>query len=83
VNKQKIFPVNVDDFNFRISFVNEIQVKAGVTNFITENWKKSKKEIRFINRVTFVNDTLPFNIDLSIVLYIIVIYLFNLVVIYR
>lgn len=69
VNKQKIFPVNVDDFNFRISFVNEIQVKAGVTNFITENWKKSKKEIRFINRVTFVNDTLPFNIDLSIVKY--------------
>ena len=69
VNKQKIFPVNFDDFNFRISFVNEIQVKAGITNFITENWKKSKKEIRFINRVTFVNDTLPFNIDLSIVKY--------------
>jgi hypothetical protein len=62
----KIFPVNFDDFNFRVSYSNEEEVKHGVKNFIIENWKKSKKVFRYLNRVTFIHKDYPFNVDISI-----------------
>jgi hypothetical protein len=67
--KEKLFPVNIDDFNFRVSFSNEETVKKGVQTFIIENWKKSKKTFRYLNRVTFKHDDYPFNVDISIVKY--------------
>uniref|UniRef100_A0A6C0EQ15 mRNA (guanine-N(7))-methyltransferase n=1 Tax=viral metagenome TaxID=1070528 RepID=A0A6C0EQ15_9ZZZZ len=69
INKQKVFPINFDDFNFRVSYVKEDKVNTGIQNFILENFKKSKKEFRFINRVTFAHKDLPFNVDISIVKY--------------
>ena len=66
INKEKIFPVDFDDFNFRVSYQTEEKVKKGIQNFILENWKKSKKEFRFINRVTFQHPEYPFNVDISI-----------------
>jgi len=68
-NKEKIFPVNVDDFNFRVSYSKEETIKQGVRSFIMENWKKSKKVFRYLNRVTFVHSDYPFNVDVSIVKY--------------
>jgi len=65
-NKERIFPVNFDDFNFRVSYVNEEDVKTGVKNYIMDNWKNSKKTFRYINRVTFNHPDYPFNIDISI-----------------
>ena len=62
----KIFPVNFDDFNFRVSYSNEEEIKYGVKNFIIENWKKSKKTFRYLNRVTFTHKDYPFNVDISI-----------------
>ena len=64
--KEKVWPVNFDDFNFRVSYVNEERVKTGVKNYIMDNWKNSKKTFRYINRVTFTNNEYPFNIDISI-----------------
>ena len=69
INKEKIFPVDVDDFNFRVSYQTEITVKSGIQNGILENWRKSKKEFRFINRVSFEHPDYPFIIDISIVKY--------------
>ena len=66
INKQKIFPVDFDDFNFRVSYQTEEKVKTGIQNFIKENWKKSKKEFRLINRVTFEHPDYPFKVDISI-----------------
>jgi hypothetical protein len=66
INKEKVFPVDFDDFNFRVSYQTEEKVKKGIQNFILDNWKKSKKEFRFINRVTFQHEDYPFNIDISI-----------------
>ena len=66
INKQKIFPVDFDDFNFRVSYQTEEKVKTGIQNFIIENWKKSKKEFRLINRVTFEHPKYPFKVDISI-----------------
>ena len=65
-NKNKVYPVNFDDFNFRVSYVNEEEVKMGVKNYILDNWKNSKKTFRYINRVTFKHNDYPFNIDISI-----------------
>jgi mRNA (guanine-N7-)-methyltransferase len=62
----KIFPVNFDDFNFRVSYSNEEEIKHGVKNFIIDNWKKSKKTFRYLNRVTFTHKDYPFNVDISI-----------------
>ena len=69
INKERIYPVDFDDFNFRVSYQTEETVKSGVKNFTLENWKKSKKEFRFMNRVSFEHPDYPFIIDLSIVKY--------------
>ena len=58
-----------DDFNFRVSISNEETIsktsKIGIDVF--ENWNKTKKVFRYMNRVTFTNSSMPFKIDLSIV----------------
>jgi hypothetical protein len=60
---------NFDDFNFRVSLNNEETVsktgKIGLDVF--ENWNKTKKVFRYMNRVTFTHKDYPFKIDLSIV----------------
>ena len=66
INREKVYPVDVDDFNFRVSYQTEDKVKKGIQNYILENWKKSKKEFRFINRVTFEHPDYPFKVDISI-----------------
>ena len=65
-NKNKVFPVNFDDFNFRVSY--QIENKSPKSkNFIIQNWSKTKKTFRYLNRVTFYNDEFPILFDLSIV----------------
>ena len=65
-NKNKVFPVNFDDFNFRVSY--QIENKAPKSRgFIIQNWSKTKKTFRYLNRVTFYNDEFPILFDLSIV----------------
>lgn len=58
-----------DDFNFSVSYKNERQInkrgKQGAD--IIEGWDNSKKTFRYINRITYVKEGLPFKIDLSIV----------------
>jgi hypothetical protein len=66
VNKKMIRPVDINDFNFRVSLQSEERVKKGIENHIIENWRKSKKEFRYLNRVTFERPDLPVRIDLSI-----------------
>jgi hypothetical protein len=65
-DKKIIRPVDMDDFNFRVSLQTEEEVKKGIENYIMENWRKSKKEFRYLNRVSFVHDLYPVTIDLSI-----------------
>jgi len=66
INSEKIYPVDFDDFNFRVSYQTEEKVKKGVENYILESYKKSKKVFRFINRVTFQHEDYPFKVDISI-----------------
>jgi hypothetical protein len=65
-NKKMVRPVDINDFNFRVSLQAEEIVKKGVENHIIENWRKSKKEFRYLNRVTFEHPDFPVKVDLSI-----------------
>jgi mRNA (guanine-N7-)-methyltransferase len=60
-------PVDMNDFNFRISLQTEQNANKSIENYIIENWRKSKKEFRYLNRVTFTRNDLPFLVELSIV----------------
>ena len=66
INKERIYPIDFDEFNFRVSLQTEEKVKRNIQNFVIENWRKSKKEFRFINRVSFEHPDHPFIIDVSI-----------------
>jgi len=64
--KTMLRALDFDDFNFRISLQTEEKVKKGVENNIIENWRKSKKEFRYLNRVTFTHPDYPVLVDISI-----------------
>jgi len=62
-------PVNFDDFNFRVSYQieEELSIGGGIVRGILDNWTKTKKTFRYINRVTFQHEDIPIRVDLSIV----------------
>lgn len=66
---QRLAPVNFDDFNFRVTYQVEEKMSAGggVVKGILDNWQKTKKTFRYINRVTFQHPELPVKVDISIV----------------
>uniref|UniRef100_A0A6C0LCJ4 mRNA (guanine-N(7))-methyltransferase n=1 Tax=viral metagenome TaxID=1070528 RepID=A0A6C0LCJ4_9ZZZZ len=67
--EERIMPVNFDDFNFRVSYQVEEKMSSsgGVVKGILDNWIKSKKTFRYINRVTFQHSSIPVKVDVSIV----------------
>ena len=69
MNEDKLSDVNFNDFNFRVSYQteDELSVMGGVARDISDNWEKSKKTFRYINRVTFAHPDYPINVDISIV----------------
>jgi hypothetical protein len=70
IDGQPIRPVDFNDFHFRVSYSNEDVLNTNtdriVRNMIDE-WDKSKKIFRYMNRVTFRHDKYPINVDISIV----------------
>ena len=68
-NDERLFTVNMDDFNFRVSYQTEekMGVNTGQVKSTIETWEKSKKYFRYINRVTFSHEELPILVDLSII----------------
>jgi hypothetical protein len=66
INNNKIFPVNFDEFNFRVSYQVEETITMSSKNFIIQNWDKNKKTFRYLNRVTFTHPDYPINVDISI-----------------
>jgi len=65
-DKKIIRPVDFNEFNFRVSLQTEEKISKFIENYILDNWRKSKKEIRYINRVTFSHPNYPVLIDISI-----------------
>ena len=68
-NGKPQYPINFDDFNFRISYQKERNLSrtSGIIRNTIATWPDNKKVFRYINRVTLVHKSLPFKVDLSIV----------------
>ena len=69
INDQRVEKADFDDFNFRVTYSNEetINKNSKIAKDIIDNWLKTKKSFRYINRVSFIKEGIPFRIDLSIV----------------
>ena len=76
MKKQDVFIDNApvrsadfNDFNFRVTYKTEetISKRGKMGQEILSNWDKSKKQFRYINRVSYTKPNFPFRIDLSIV----------------
>jgi len=66
---QPQYPVNVDDFNFRLALSSENKL-LNTTNAVrdtVDKWNDNKKIFRYLNRYTLQHPDLPFLVDLSIV----------------
>lgn len=66
---QPIYPVNVDDFNFRLalSSENKLASTSDAVRDTVDKWNDNKKIFRYLNRYTLQHPDLPFLVDLSIV----------------
>ena len=72
VYKQKnkpIYPVNVNDYNFRLTLSSEYKLapSANIVKDTLEKWNENRKTFRYLNRFSLKHPDLPFIVDLSIV----------------
>ena len=67
IDDKKVYPVYFDDFNFKVSFQLEKSINMGVKKEIIDNWTKTKKTFRYLNRVSFIHEDYPIKVDISIV----------------
>ena len=69
INDEPVQSADFNDFNFRVTYKNEekVSINSKIGNELLSNWDKSKKQFRYINRVTYNHNELPFMIELSIV----------------
>ena len=67
--QQPLYPVNVDDYNFRLSLSSEytLSPSSNAVKDTLEKWNENKKTFRYLNRYSLKHPDLPFVIDLSIV----------------
>jgi len=65
----QVYPVNIDNFNFRVSYSNEtnLTTNSPMVKGLLHEWGNNKKNFRLMKRVTFTHPSSPFKIDLSIV----------------
>jgi hypothetical protein len=67
--KDKYYPIDYDDFEFRLNYKEEKFLKTNqplLTN-ILNGWNDSKKTFRLIKRTTLKHPDLPYQIDCSII----------------
>ena len=68
-NNDTIYPVNFDDFNFKVSLnnENELSINNPIVKNIVDTWNDNTKFFRYIKRHTLKHPDFPFNVDISIV----------------
>lgn len=69
IDSSPVKSADFNDFNFRVTYKNEESIgkNSKIGQDLITNWDKSKKQFRYINRVSYIASGLPFRIDLSIV----------------
>ena len=68
-NDEIIKKVEMEDYNFRVSFQNEndIQLQSNLGRKIIDKWNDSLKLFRLMNRVRFYHSDYPVYVDLTVV----------------
>lgn len=66
---QSVYPVNVDEYNFRLTLSSEYKLvpSANIVKDTLEKWNENRKTFRYLNRFSLKHPDLPFIVDLSIV----------------
>ena len=70
---ENVYIPSVDfiDFDFKASYSVEESFntisRSGIVKSIVDNWNKSKKTFRYLNRITLTHDEYPVKVDISIV----------------
>jgi SAM-dependent methyltransferase len=69
INDHTVFPINNDDYQFRISYQKESKMsnKSPLIKQLVTDWTNTKKNFRYINRVSFQHYDQPIRFDLSVV----------------
>ena len=69
IGETPLYPVNFDDFNFRVSYQieNVIQNSSSLVKSIVSKWNDSRKIFRYVTRTSFTHKDFPVRIDCSIV----------------
>ena len=69
VDNNKIHPVNIDEYNMRVSYQTERNIKSysPTAENIKASWEDNKKTFRYINRISFIHNDFPIRVDMSIV----------------
>jgi len=67
--QQSFYPVNVDDYNFRLTLSTEKSLNTGaiLVKDTVEKWNDTKKTFRYLNRYSLMHRDFPFIVDVSIV----------------
>jgi len=68
-NNYAVQMANFNDFNFRVSYQTEEEINpsSSIVKLMLNDWLETKKDFRFINRVSFQQDDNPVIVDISIV----------------
>jgi hypothetical protein len=69
IDNAPTYPVNLDEYNMRVSYQTEKNVKpySPFAENIKSTWEDSKKTFRYINRISFTHSDFPLRVDMSIV----------------
>jgi hypothetical protein len=69
IKENPVRSADFNDFNFRVTYKSEESVSANskIAQELLGNWDRTKKQFRYVNRISFTNSSYPFRIDLSIV----------------
>jgi len=63
----KIWPVTVKDYNFKLAYQLETGVSQNLINKIADSWSQTKKTFRYINRIRLSHEDFPLFVEISIV----------------
>lgn len=64
-----VYPINNHDLQFRISYQKESMLtkKMPAVRQLISEWSNTRKNFRYINRVTFTHPDMPIQLDMSVV----------------
>ena len=69
IGSDVVYPINNNDLQFRISYQKETMMtnKMPAVRQLLSEWSNTRKNFRYINRVSFTHGDMPIRLDMSVV----------------